>query len=113
MMEVTLNNGATTPALGLGVFQSPPEQMTAAVEAALAVGYRHIDTPAAYDNERDVGEGVRSSGRSEVFIETKVWVSDYGYEPTLHAWEKAGTPNLASTIWTCSFCTSPHPIASK
>ena len=91
MMEVTLNNGVTMPALGLGVFQSPPEQTTAAVEAALAVGYRHIDTAAAYDNERDVGEGVRSSGldRSDVFIETKVWVSDYGYDPTLRAWEKA------------------------
>jgi diketogulonate reductase-like aldo/keto reductase len=91
MMEVTLNNGVTMPALGLGVFQSPPEQTTAAVEAALAAGYRHIDTAAAYDNERDVGEGVRRSGldRSEVFIETKVWVSDYGYDQTLHAWEKA------------------------
>jgi diketogulonate reductase-like aldo/keto reductase len=91
MMEVTLNNGVTMPALGLGVFQSPPEQTTAAVEAALAAGYRHIDTAAAYDNERDVGEGVRRSGldRSDVFIETKVWVSDYGYDQTLHAWEKA------------------------
>ncbi len=91
MLEVTLNNGVTMPALGLGVFQSPPEQTTAAVEAALAVGYRHIDTAAAYDNERAVGEGVRRSGldRSDVFIETKVWVSDYGYDQTLHAWQKA------------------------
>ncbi|MEZ2388333.1 aldo/keto reductase [bacterium RCC_150] len=90
-MELTLNNGVTMPALGLGVFQSPPEQTTAAVEAALATGYRHIDTAAAYGNEREVGEGVRRSGldRSDVFIETKVWVSDYGYEQTLHAWEKA------------------------
>ena len=89
--ELTLNNGVTMPALGLGVFQSPPEQTTAAVEAALATGYRHIDTAAAYGNEREVGEGIRNSGldRSEVFIETKVWVSDYGYEQTRHAWEKA------------------------
>ena len=89
--ELTLNNGVTMPALGLGVFQSPPEQTTAAVEAALATGYRHIDTAAAYGNEREVGEGIRNSGldRSEVFIETKVWVSDYGYDQTLHAWEKA------------------------
>ena len=87
-MELTLNNGITMPALGLGVFQSPPEQTTTAVEAALAAGYRHIDTAAAYDNERDVGEGLRRSGlnRSAVFIETKVWVSDYGYDQTLHAW---------------------------
>jgi 2,5-diketo-D-gluconate reductase A len=100
IMELTLNNGVTMPALGLGVFQSAPEQTTAAVEAALAAGYRHIDTAAAYGNEREVGEGIRNSGldRSEVFIETKVWVSDYGYDQTLHAWEKAvrklGVENL-------------------
>jgi len=90
-MEITLNNGVTMPALGLGVFQSPPEQTTAAVEAALATGYRHIDTAAAYGNERQVGEGIHNSGldRAEVFIETKVWVSDYGYDQTLHAWDKA------------------------
>lgn len=90
-MELTLNNGVTMPALGLGVFQSAPEQTTAAVETALAAGYRHIDTAAAYGNEREVGEGIRNSGldRSDVFIETKVWVSDYGYDQTLHAWEKA------------------------
>jgi 2,5-diketo-D-gluconate reductase A len=89
--ELTLNNGITMPALGLGVFQSPPDQTTAAVEAALAAGYRHIDTAAAYGNEREVGEGIRRSGvdRADVFIETKVWVSDYGYDETLHAWEKA------------------------
>ncbi|BAS12430.1 morphine 6-dehydrogenase [Arthrobacter sp. Hiyo8] len=90
-MELTLNNGVTMPALGLGVFQSAPEQTTAAVEAALATGYRHIDTAAAYGNEREVGEGIRRSGldRAEVFIETKVWVSDYGYDRSLHAWDKA------------------------
>ncbi|MFK4296739.1 2,5-diketo-D-gluconate reductase A [Arthrobacter sp. GAS37] len=90
-MELTLNNGVTMPAIGLGVFQSAPEQTTAAVEAALATGYRHIDTAAAYGNEREVGDGIRRSGlnRSEVFIETKVWVSDYGYDHTLHAWDKA------------------------
>lgn len=90
-IELTLNNGVTMPALGLGVFQSPPEETTAAVVAALATGYRHIDTAAAYGNEREVGEGIRRSGldRSEVFVETKVWVSDYGYDETLHAWEKA------------------------
>ncbi|GAA3314986.1 aldo/keto reductase [Arthrobacter ramosus] len=90
-MELTLNNGVTMPAIGLGVFQSAPEQTTAAVEAALATGYRHIDTAAAYGNEREVGDGIRRSGldRSEVFIETKVWVSDYGYDQTLHAWDKA------------------------
>jgi diketogulonate reductase-like aldo/keto reductase len=90
-LDITLNNGVIMPALGLGVFQSPPQQTTAAVESALATGYRHIDTAAAYGNEREVGQGVRTSGldRPEVFIETKVWVSDYGYDQTLHAWEKA------------------------
>ena len=87
----TLNNGVVIPALGFGVFQSPPEETAAAVETALQVGYRHIDTAAAYGNEREVGEGIRRSGvdRSEIFVETKVWVSDYGYEPTLHAYQKA------------------------
>jgi diketogulonate reductase-like aldo/keto reductase len=89
--ELTLNNGVRMPALGFGVFQSPPEETAAAVETALGVGYRHIDTAAAYGNERQVGEGLRRSGvdRGDVFIETKVWVSDYGYDETLHAFEKA------------------------
>src|SRR3954447_25424218 len=86
-----LNNDVTMPALGLGVFQSPPEETTAAVEAALRVGYRLIDTAAAYGNEREVGDAVRASGldRSEVFLETKIWISDYGYEETLHGFEKS------------------------
>ena len=89
--QLVLNNGVTMPALGFGVFQSPPEETVAAVEAALESGYRHIDTAAAYNNERQVGEAIHRSGldRSEVFIETKVWVSDYGYDATLHAFEKA------------------------
>ena len=88
---ITLNNGVEIPALGLGVFQTPPDQTRAAVETALAAGYRHIDTAAAYDNERQVGEAVRSSGleRSEVFLETKIWISDYGYAETLHGFEKS------------------------
>ena len=88
---LSLNNGVTMPALGLGVFQSPPEETTAAVEAALKAGYRHIDTAAAYGNEREVGAAVRASGldRSEVFLETKIWISDYGYDETLHGFEKS------------------------
>ncbi|NQX34984.1 aldo/keto reductase [Herbiconiux sp. VKM Ac-2851] len=87
----TLNNGVEIPAIGLGVYQSAPEETAAAVETALRTGYRHIDTAAAYRNEREVGEGIRRSGvdRDEVFIETKVWVSDFGYDETLHAFEKA------------------------
>ncbi|WP_433174455.1 aldo/keto reductase [Actinoallomurus sp. CA-150999] len=89
--SLTLNNGVVMPALGFGVFQSSPDETAAAVETALQTGYRHIDTAAAYRNEREVGEGIRRSGldRSEVFIETKVWVSDYGHDETLHAFDKA------------------------
>lgn len=87
----TLNNGVVMPLLGFGVFQTPPDATTAAVEDALRVGYRHIDTAAAYGNEREVGEGLRRAGipRDEVFIETKVWISDYGYDSTIHAFEKS------------------------
>ena len=86
-----LNNGVELPALGLGVFQTPPAETVVAVETALAAGYRLIDTAAAYFNEREVGEGIRRSGipRDELFVETKVWISDYGYESTLHAFEKS------------------------
>lgn len=89
--SVTLNNGVELPALGLGVFQTPPEETVGAVAAAIASGYRLIDTAAAYFNEREVGEGIRHSGidRSELFIETKVWISDYGYDATLHAFKKS------------------------
>jgi len=89
--SVTLNNGVEMPAIGLGVFQTPPDVTTTAVEEALRLGYRHIDTAAAYFNEGEVGEGVRRSGiaRDEVFIETKVWISDYGHDATLHAFDKS------------------------
>jgi diketogulonate reductase-like aldo/keto reductase len=89
--KLVLNNDVTMPALGFGVFQSPPEETTAAVETALKVGYRHVDTAAAYGNERQVGDAISRPDldRDDVFIETKVWVSDYGYDQTLHAFEKA------------------------
>ncbi|MDR2566158.1 MAG: aldo/keto reductase [Bifidobacteriaceae bacterium] len=88
---LALNNGVTLPALGFGVFRTPPDQAVQAVLTALGTGYRHIDTAAAYFNEREVGEAIRRSGlpRDEVFVETKVWVSDYGYDETLHAFDKA------------------------
>jgi diketogulonate reductase-like aldo/keto reductase len=91
METITLNNGVEIPALGLGVFQTPPDETRAAVAAALDVGYRHVDTAAAYGNERQVGEAVHGSGldRSEVFLETKIWISDYGYDETLHGFDKS------------------------
>lgn len=89
--NLTLNNGVEMPALGYGVFQTPPDETTTAVEEALRVGYRHIDTAAAYANERGVGEAIKRSGltRDDVFIETKVWINDYGYDETLHSFEKS------------------------
>ncbi len=88
---ITLNNAVTLPALGFGVFQTPADETAAAVAEALRVGYRHIDTAAAYGNERGVGDAIRDSGlsREDVFIETKLWISDYGYEQALHGSEKS------------------------
>jgi 2,5-diketo-D-gluconate reductase A len=87
----TLNNGVQLPAVGFGVFQTPPDETIAAIGTALEAGYRHIDTAAAYLNEREVGEGIRRSGldRSELFVETKIWITDYGYDATLHAFDKS------------------------
>jgi 2,5-diketo-D-gluconate reductase A len=86
-----LNNGVEIPAVGFGVYQTPPEETADAVAVALEVGYRHIDTAAAYGNERGVAQGIGRSGlrRDEVFLETKVWITDYGYDQTLHAFDKA------------------------
>jgi diketogulonate reductase-like aldo/keto reductase len=86
-----LNNGVAMPVLGLGVFRSEPEKTVAAVKSAVTHGYRLIDTAALYMNEQQVGEGVRSSGipRDEIFITTKLWISDYGYDRTLHAFDRS------------------------
>lgn len=80
-----LNNGIEMPALGFGVYQSSPDETVGAVQTALETGFRLIDTAAAYGNEREVGEGIRRSGidRSDVFLTTKLWLSDYGYDETL------------------------------
>lgn len=88
--SLTLNNGDEMPALGYGVFQTPPDQTVEATRTALQTGYRHIDTAAAYGNEKEVGQAIVTSAvdRSQIFLETKVWISDYGYDATLHAFEK-------------------------
>lgn len=89
--DITLNNGVRIPRLGFGVFQTPPDETRACVSTAIDTGYRHIDTAAAYGNEREVGEAVRASavGNADVFLETKIWISDYGYDQTLHGFEKS------------------------
>src|SRR6476620_11908202 len=76
MHNVTLNNGVEMPILGFGVFQIPEEETQAAVEAALAAGYRHLDTAASYGNEAAVGAAIKASGiaREELFVTTKLWI---------------------------------------
>jgi len=80
--QLTLNDGVEVPQLGFGVFQVPPEETVEAVSRALETGYRHIDTAAAYQNEAEVGQAVRASGidRDEVFITTKCFNHDHGYD---------------------------------
>jgi len=79
------------PQLGFGVFQIPPGQTQEAVEEALAAGYRHVDTAAAYRNEEGVGAAIAAAGiaREDVFVTTKLWNSEQGYDSTLHAFEKS------------------------
>src|SRR6516162_179465 len=87
---LTLNNGIKMPALGFGTLdRTEPERIAGAVEAAIAAGYRLVDTAASYAVERQVGEGIQRSGiaRSELFVTTKLWISDYGYERALRACE--------------------------
>jgi 2,5-diketo-D-gluconate reductase A len=78
MRTVTLNNGVEMPILGFGVYQIPPEDTERAVTDALEVGYRHIDTAAAYQNEEAVGRAIAASGiaRDELFVTTKLWIQD-------------------------------------
>ncbi len=88
-----LSSGARIPKVGLGVWQTPSGATTRnAVAAALEVGYRHIDTARIYGNEADVGAAVRDSGvaREQVFVTTKLWNADQGYEPALRAFDASG-----------------------
>jgi 2,5-diketo-D-gluconate reductase A len=89
--NVRLNDGSEIPQVGFGVFQVPPDETQRAVEDALAAGYRHIDTAAAYRNERGVAAGIAASGvpRGEIFITTKLWNTEQGFESTLAAFDKS------------------------
>jgi 2,5-diketo-D-gluconate reductase A len=88
---VTLHDGVEMPQLGFGVFQIPPEETQERVEEALAAGYRHVDTAAAYRNEAGVGAAISAGGvpREEVFVTTKLWNSAQGYDSTLRAFEQS------------------------
>jgi 2,5-diketo-D-gluconate reductase A len=86
---VALNDGTSIPQIGLGVWQASPDEAAAAVKTAIEAGYRHIDTAAIYRNEKGVGQGISAAGiaRSDLYITTKVWNSDQGFDATLAAAE--------------------------
>ena len=91
-INITLNNGVATPRLGLGVYRSPNGAETfETVRYALEVGYRHVDTARIYHNEADVGAGLRASGvpREQVFVTTKLWESDQGYDSAIAAYNES------------------------
>ena len=86
---VEMNDGRSIPVIGFGVWQVPDDVVIDATLKALEVGYRHIDTACVYENERGVGEALRRSGlnRDDVFVTTKVWNTDQGYDQTLRAFD--------------------------
>ena len=90
--HITLHDGNIIPQLGLGVWQTPCDVAVSAVKTAIEAGYRHIDTAAIYGNEEAVGEGLRAAGlpRDKIFVTTKVWNADQGFDATL----KAATTSL-------------------
>jgi 2,5-diketo-D-gluconate reductase A len=89
--SIALNDGSTIPQLGFGVYKIADGGAADAVEFALETGYRHIDTAAFYENERGVGDGLRRSGlpREDVFVTTKVWWTDNGYDSTLRSFDES------------------------
>lgn len=86
---ILFHDGNSIPQVGLGVWRTPNDTAVTAVQAALSAGYRHVDTAAVYENEGGVGEGIRASGiaRSEIFLTTKLWNADQGYDSTLKAFD--------------------------
>ncbi|WP_373317627.1 aldo/keto reductase [Planotetraspora silvatica] len=109
MRTLTLNNGVVMPRLGFGVGRVPADGAGPAVAAALAAGYRCLDTASRYGNEESVGRAVRASGvpRAEVFVTTKVWNDDHGYDEALRAFDASadrlglGHVDLYLIHWPC------------
>ena len=89
--RISFSNGHSIPQVGLGVWKTPNDGAVTAVRAALEAGYRHIDTAAVYENEEGVGRGIHASGvaRDEIFLTTKVWNEDQGYDSTLRALDES------------------------
>ncbi|MET0726640.1 MAG: aldo/keto reductase [Leifsonia sp.] len=87
--RIALADGNAIPRLGFGTYKIPTTETVAAVEAAIATGYRHIDTAKLYGNEREVGQAVRGSGllRGDLFVTTKLWNDDHGFDATLRAFD--------------------------
>jgi 2,5-diketo-D-gluconate reductase A len=114
VLTITLNNNVRIPQLGFGVFQVPPEDTERVVSAALETGYRSIDTAAAYQNEKGVGRAIASSGlpRDQIFVTTKLWNSDHGYDEALRAFDSSArrldldTVDLYLIHW-------PVPVADR
>jgi len=90
---ITLNNGVEMPQLGFGVWQVPDDEAETAVTQALQAGYRSIDTAAAYENEEGTGRAIAKSGipREELFVTTKLWNTDQGYDATLRAFDRSAS----------------------
>ncbi len=114
---LTLSNGVKMPCVGYGTWQTPSGDVAFdSVKAALAAGYRHIDTAAAYGNEDDVGRGIAASGvkRSDIFLTTKHWITERGYQKTVAAVESSlkalGTDyiDLYLVHWPCTEKSSPN-----
>ena len=89
--RISFSDGHSIPQVGLGVWKTPNDVAVSAVKTALEIGYRHIDTAAVYQNEEGVGKGIHASGvaRDEIFLTTKVWNEDQGYDNTLKALDES------------------------
>jgi 2,5-diketo-D-gluconate reductase A len=107
---ITLNNGVAMPALGLGVLDAAGEDAARAVTTALNTGYRLVDTAAFYQNEQQVGDGIKAAGvaRDDVFVTTKLWLSDWGYEPALRAFD-VSSRNLGLDVVDLYLLHFPNP----
>jgi 2,5-diketo-D-gluconate reductase A len=111
---ITLNNSVQIPQIGFGVFQVPPEHTERVVSVALEAGYRSIDTAAAYHNEHGVGRAIAASGlpREEIFVTTKLWNSDHGYERALRAFD-ASARRLGLDVVDLYLIHWPVPMADR
>ncbi|MGG7517025.1 aldo/keto reductase [Allorhizobium undicola] len=91
--QISFHDGHSIPQIGLGVWQTPNDGAAPAVKAALEAGYRHVDTAAVYENEEGVGKGIATSGldRKDIFLTTKLWNDEQGFDKTLRAFEKSLT----------------------